>query len=82
MSVELSHRVGRIALQKPFVSLSYAERRFIGNAAFHAATFEELPDTYQRIILESEATRESAIAALREQRSRSKSNPGGGAAGR
>jgi len=82
MSVELSHRVGRIALQKPFVSLSYAERRFIGNAAFHAATFEELPDRYQRIILESEATRERAIAALREQRSRTNGEQGRDAPGR
>lgn len=82
MSAELSRRVGRVALQRPFVDLRYSERRQIGNAAIDADTFKDLPPVYQRIILESEATRERAIAALREQRSRMNGELGMGAAGR
>jgi hypothetical protein len=65
MSVELSRRLARVALQEPIATLGYPDRRDIAYAAERANEFADLPQHFQRLILEAEAARERRIAAKR-----------------
>jgi hypothetical protein len=65
MSVELSHRLARVALQPPIVDLPRPERHALWLACERAADFTDLSEHHQQLILQAEAARERAIAAKR-----------------
>jgi len=65
MSVELSHRLARVAHQPPVGRLDWPERRALWLACERAASFAELTEQQRRLILQAEAARERAIAAKR-----------------
>jgi hypothetical protein len=65
MSVELSRRLARVALQRPIAGLGYPDRRDIAYAAERANDFADLPERFRRLILEAEAERERRIMANR-----------------
>jgi hypothetical protein len=56
MSAELSRRLARVALLEPIRSLPPPDRRGMADAAEGAATFEELPQRFQQMIVTAEAT--------------------------
>jgi hypothetical protein len=65
MSAELSRRLARVVLIEPIRSLRPADRRAIADAAEDAATFDELPQLYQQMILTAETCRAQLIAERR-----------------
>jgi hypothetical protein len=67
MSVDLSRRLARVALQEPIATLGYPDRRDIAYAAERAEQFNDLPERFQRLIREAEASRERRIAARGER---------------
>lgn len=62
MSVELSRRLARVVLQEPIAGLGFPDRRDIAYAAERAEQFGDLPERFQRLILEAEAIRERRVA--------------------
>ena len=65
MSAELSRRLAKVVLLEPIRSLPPRERRGIADAADDACRFEEIPDRFQRMILEAEAELQRLITAKR-----------------
>jgi hypothetical protein len=65
MSVNLSHRLARVALQPPIVDLPRGERHALWLACERGGDFSDLSDRYQELILQAEAAREHAIAEQR-----------------
>jgi hypothetical protein len=62
MSAEVSRRVGRVVYWEPLVSLSPLEQLDLDRLAFRVREFTDLPECYQRLILEAEANRERWLA--------------------
>jgi hypothetical protein len=65
MSVELSHRLARVALQPPIVELARGERHVLWLACERGKSFSDLSAHHQHLIIEAEANRARAIAAKR-----------------
>ncbi len=68
MSVELSHRLARVALQPPIAGLAWSERHVLWLACERGTSFSDLSERQQEMILEAEAERERAVAAMRAAR--------------
>ncbi len=65
MSVELSRRLAKVAHQPPLAFLPGPERRRIWLVCERAASFADLSEDDQQLILQGEAARERAIAQRR-----------------
>jgi hypothetical protein len=68
VSVELSRRLARVVHQPPIVRLPHHERWALGMAVERATRFSDLSERHQQVILQAEAARERAIAAMRATR--------------
>ncbi len=62
INVALSRRVGRVIDLDPLTRLDPVQRYELAGVVNAARDFSELPDKYQRLILEAEATRKRLIA--------------------
>ena len=65
MSVELSHRLARVAHFLPTSDLIRIDRHALWLACERVKSFSDLSDEHQLLILEAEAARERAIAERR-----------------
>ncbi|MGH2353394.1 MAG: hypothetical protein ACRDI2_20070 [Chloroflexota bacterium] len=64
MSAALSRRFGKVAAYPPIVGMPLEEKfRLIDLAAGRRTEFEDLPERYQRLIVEAEANRRRHVAA-------------------
>ena len=68
MSVELSHRLAWVAHQPPIAELAWSERHALWLACERGTSFSDLSEHHQQLIIEAEAVRERAIAAMRAAR--------------
>lgn len=62
MSPQVSRRLGRVANLPPIIRLSPMERVELDRLAYQLAEFTDLPERYQRLIIEAEVTRDHLIA--------------------
>jgi hypothetical protein len=67
MSVDLSHRLAKVALHSPIVDLSLAERRRLWLACERADDFTSLTADHQHLIIAAEASRAAAIEEMRRR---------------
>jgi hypothetical protein len=65
VSVELSHRLAKVAHQPPVGYLPIKERHALWLACERAMSFSDLSEGHQQLILQAEAALERAIAAKR-----------------
>ncbi len=64
MSATLSRRLGRVSLYPPIVGMSPYDKLTLGRLAEgKGVEFADLPERYQRLIVEAEANRQRHIEA-------------------
>ena len=61
MSAALSRRVGRASYYPPLTDLTPDETLLLHELSYRLQEFDELPERFQRAVLEAEANRQQAI---------------------
>ena len=65
MSAQLSRRFGRVASYPPIIGTPLEEKMELNHLTLQRQIeFEDLPERYQRLILEAEATRQRHLEAV------------------